>query len=144
MPVLDTEGHVSPVGQTTVPSDTTVPGIISTVTSETRFSEKIRVIPEEITELPREILFAGSIDPRIRFREALRVRLYRDCDTYIAYAPELEEFGTGDSPAFALDDLGKTVAESFLSMEDMRERLGVDLQEQLSRLHGFVELRRPA
>jgi hypothetical protein len=144
MPVLDSEARVSPVGKTTVPSDNKVPDVIATVPSETRFAQKFRIVPEEITALPREILFAGSVDERVRFSSALRVRLYRDCDAYVAYAPELEEFGTGDSPAFALDDLGKTVAESFLSMEDMKERLGVNLQQQLSRLRGFVELRHPA
>jgi hypothetical protein len=131
MPVLEKEEiNVSRAGQTTVPGEEKLP-------ENFEFFEAVPI------QLPREILFAASVDQRLRFTRPLAVRLYREGDLYVAYSPDLEEFGTGDNLSLSLDDLSKTIAESFFSLEEMKERLGSDLQRQLGRLREFVEVRRP-
>ena len=48
--------------------------------------------------------------------------------TYIADAPELEEYGVGDTLEEALSDLQQSIVELFSDLHEDRDRLGPALQ----------------
>jgi hypothetical protein len=91
---------------------------------------------------PWDIQLGAIPDARLRFKRPLAVRVYREDGVYIAYAPDIEEFGSGDDRWLALRDLGKTIAELFFSLEARKDQLGPDLVRYLEVLRSFLELRR--
>lgn len=48
--------------------------------------------------------------------------------TYIANAPDLEEYGEGDTPDEAIQDLQVSIVELFFDLDEYRGRLGPGLQ----------------
>ena len=48
--------------------------------------------------------------------------------TYIADAPDLEEYGEGDTPDEAIKDLQVSIVELFFDLDEYRGRLGPGLQ----------------
>jgi hypothetical protein len=66
------------------------------------------------------------------------VQIGSDCETVTAIWREADEFGTGDSVFDACEDLGRTVAELYRSLEADELRLGPDLQRVWHLLKEYV------
>ncbi len=92
--------------------------------------------------LPCKILFGAMPDRRLRFKQPLEVGLFAEQGSVVACAESIGELGHGDSMGEALDDLGKTLAELYLTLEEESTRLSRDLQECFAKLTTFLE-RRP-
>jgi hypothetical protein len=91
--------------------------------------------------LPDEVLFGAMPDRRLRFKRPLLVHTERREEGAIARADEIGEFGYGRSTGEALDDLGKTVAELYFSLNAEKDRLSADLETLRLRLDEYIELR---
>ena len=125
------DGGVTPVGETKPP--------------DLQSTKPFRLIdPLPFLVLPRDLLFAASPDHRLRFKRAIPIKISREKEVYVAHAPEIEEFGYGESVAQCLDDFGKTVLELFWTLSEEKDRLGPDLQSQFAKLNTFLEVRQPA
>ncbi len=82
---------------------------------------------QKVTPLPEHCKLGRLRDGRLRVVEAIEVKLMREGDKYVVESPELNEFGFGDNPFEAFEDLQETIAELFLTLEEEQERLGPDL-----------------
>ena len=70
----------------------------------------------------------GSLrDGRLRVVEPIEVVPMIEGGKYVVEAPELNEFGFGDTLSEALADLQAAIAELYLTLEEEQERLGPDL-----------------
>ncbi|HLH04926.1 MAG TPA: hypothetical protein VKX25_19315 [Bryobacteraceae bacterium] len=96
---------------------------------------------ESVLRLPRKIKYAALTDGRLRFKRPIEVDLFKDAGAFVAYCRELEEFGMGDSPQLALEDLSRTLTESFFALTEEKDRLGSDLKHQLSRYEDILQPR---
>ena len=96
----------------------------------------------EIKNRPEKVLLGVLGDPQLRLRRPIPVDISVDAGTVVAASAELEEFGYGDSLSAALEDLGKTVAQLFLSLSKDESRLGGQLTDVLRRVRDNVEPRR--
>lgn len=87
-----------------------------------------------------DLKFGALPDRRLRFKQPLNVRLYKDNGTYIAQCVEIEQFGYGGDSSEALDDLGKTLSEMYFYLSDAGQSgtLGESLAAQYSLLCEFV------
>jgi len=72
----------------------------------------------------RPILLYSLRHPDLRLVEPLSVSLEYDGEQVIAYAPDLDLFGYGDTESEALDDLRRTVADLYYALQEERESLG--------------------
>ncbi len=132
-----------PTVEHAVPPSSTYPGCFDIPDHATpaRPLERISLTPG-LPILPCKILFGAMPHPRLRFKQPLEVGLFAEQGSVVACAETVDEFGHGDSMGEALDDLGKTLAELFLTLEEESKRLGHDLQECFAKLTTFLE-RRP-
>src|ERR1700722_13616786 len=73
--------------------------------------------------IPDPLSFALAIDPRLKIKKAFSVRVHKYNSGMVAEAPEIEEFGYGLNSSEALLDLGKTIAELYLSLDAEADRL---------------------
>ena len=103
-----------------------------------------RMIPAILEKLASkdEFLFAPNIDARLKIHKPFRVRIIGSVESVAAHVEEIEEFGYGGNRGEALDDLGRTIAELYFSLESKRERLSSDLsgvlrclEEHIMRVH---------
>ncbi len=64
-----------------------------------------------------------------RFRVVKRIKVTWEIvdGTYIAEAPDLEEYGEGDTPDEAIQDLQVSIVELFFDLDEYRDRLGANL-----------------
>jgi len=85
-----------------------------------------------------ELLFAPAIDPRLKISSPFRVQIVRSNDGISAHIAEIEEFGHGANRGEALDDLGKTIAELYISLTSRREKLSTDLAGVLKSLEEHI------
>ena len=69
-------------------------------------------------ELPAEVRLDTLNDDRFRVKEPIPVRIFKDDEGFIlAEAVGFKEFGEGDSPAEALDDLRCVLVDLYFSLE---------------------------
>ena len=77
---------------------------------------------------PPDSFTLGSLrDGRLRVVEPIEVKHMVEGGKYVVEAPELNEFGFGDSLSEAVRDLQAAVAELYLTLEAEQDRLGPDL-----------------
>jgi hypothetical protein len=93
-------------------------------------------------EMPSKLSYGAMADRRLRLFKAISLDLYRDGELVVAWAPELEEFGSGSNITEALEDFGKTIAEEYLSLQEQEADLGYDLRNHFHRLREYISLRR--
>ena len=67
-------------------------------------------------------------DARFRVVKPIKVTWEIVDGTYIAEAPDLEEYGEGDTPDEAIQDLQVSIVELFFDLDEYRDRLGAGLQ----------------
>ncbi len=96
----------------------------------------VRVDPPEITH----ILIGSLRDGRLRVVEPIQVNLYRESESLVAEATDLNEFGFGNNQSEAIIDLQQTIAELYFSLRDHKDRLGPDLQRVWETLNRTVNL----
>lgn len=89
---------------------------------------------------PRTIRLGSIPSARVRVLQPISVELSRADGLVVAAAPELEEFGQGDTSSDALNDLGLSLAELFLSLHQEESRLGPDLAQLLATLRTYLVL----
>ena len=81
--------------------------------------QAVAALPATVDSLP---------DSRLRVMEPFAVTWEVVDGTYIAEAPEIEEWGEGDTPEKAIKDLQVSIAEGYFELDEYRGRLGRDLQ----------------
>lgn len=86
----------------------------------------------------REVQFAPTIDRRFRIIKPFKVVLEKHEGGVVARIDEIGEFGYGPNSGDALYDLGKTVAELYLSLRADRARLSADLRSVLKILEEHI------
>ncbi len=89
----------------------------------------------------QRILFGAIQDPRLKARRPILVDIANVDGTFTASAPDLEEFGYGNTRSQALDDFGRTLSELYFSLSEQREHLGEHLRTIQAKLHEYLELR---
>ena len=95
-----------------------------------------------VLELPAEVRLDSLNDDRFRVKEPIPVRIFKDAEGFIlAEAVGFKEFGEGDSPAAALDDLRYALVDLYFSLEGEQHRLGKWLQSVWQDLQAQVERR---
>ena len=67
-------------------------------------------------------------DDRLRVVEPISVRKTTEAGQFVLEAPEINEFGYGDTLPEALADLQAAIAELYFTLDADKERLGSDLQ----------------
>ena len=95
-----------------------------------------------VLELPAEVRLDSLNDNRFRVKEPIPVRIFKDAEGFIlAEAIGFKEFGEGDSPAAARDDLRYALVDLYFSLEAEQHRLGQWLQSVWQDLQTRVERR---
>lgn len=87
---------------------------------------------------PTNILLGTLSQPGFRVLKPIPVQIGSDGETVTAFWREADEFGTGDSVFDACEDLGRTVAELYLSLQADELILGPDLQRVWHLLKEYV------
>lgn len=80
-------------------------------------------------------------DDRLRLREPLTVKVEQEENLYVAKCEEFEEFGYGNDPMTAVDDLRGALAELYWMLKEEQGRLGPTLAELWVALQETVEER---
>jgi len=91
---------------------------------------------------PDRILLGTLSDQGFRVIKPIAVSLEVRDDSTIASWPAVDEFGTGASISNAVEDLGRTVAELYRTLQLDAARLGPDLHAVWEKLQEFVVPRR--
>ncbi|MGA3201361.1 MAG: hypothetical protein ABSF12_02580 [Bryobacteraceae bacterium] len=86
-----------------------------------------------------KLLYSEPIHPGLRTIIPFEVRFERTENGIAAVVQELDEYGLGDTQADALEDLGKTLQELYLSLEADQSRLSGDLLSVWTRLKTHVK-----
>lgn len=89
--------------------------------------------------IPDPLSFAPTIHPRLKIKKAFTVHLRRYESGVAAEAPEIEEFGYGANSFEALLDLGKTIAELYLSLDADADHLSDDLKSVRAKLAEHID-----
>jgi hypothetical protein len=105
--------------------------------------DALEPVPEMLTHSPtaEKLLFAPTIDARLKITEPFVVTLERREGIVSAYVEELEEFGHGSNSSEALHDLGKTLSELYFSLRDNADRLSPDLRSVWLKLNERIQPR---
>jgi len=88
-----------------------------------------------------KVLFAPSIDARLKITEPFVVKVERHEGVVTARIEEIDEFGYGSNSGEALYDLGQTLAELYFSLWDNAGRLSPDLHSVGLKLNAHIQLR---
>ena len=85
--------------------------------------------PQQATETWPVAIDSLQPDSLLRIVEPIAVTWTVEDDTTIANAPEINEYGYGDTVAEAIEDLQATIAELYLHLDENHDKLGPDLQK---------------
>jgi hypothetical protein len=91
-----------------------------------------------IKTAPDKLFYAEALHPVLRTIVPFEVRFERTENGYAAVVHDLDEYGLGDTPDDALEDLGNTLQELYFSLERDESRLSGDLLSVWDRLKGHV------
>ena len=96
--------------------------------AEIEISEKLDHLEEMLKSIEkRKTLFIHSLhNPRLELNTALSVALECDGYQFIAYAPDIDIYGCGETEYEAIEDLRQSVVELYFDLKN--EKLGKDLQ----------------
>jgi len=90
------------------------------------------------TTVPGKLLYDGPILPELRTVTPFEVSLEHTQEGHAAVVQEPDEYGVGDTPAEALEDLTQTLGELYLSLERDEPRLSGELLSVWARLKSHV------
>jgi len=83
---------------------------------------------------PDQIQYGARLHPDLRIVIPFRVLFEKSATGVAAVVPEVSEYGVGASRSEALDDLGRTLAELYFSLERDEHRLSPDLASVRAKL----------
>ena len=87
----------------------------------------------------RERVEIGSLlDTRLRMRRSVTLEMERGDDFYVAKCAELNEYGYGTDPTWAIEDARRAIAELYWELKENQDRLGADLAKTWQRLSELV------
>ncbi len=78
--------------------------------------------------MPAEFALDRLEDDRLSVVEPIAVKRMTEAGQFVLEAPEINEFGYGDTLPEALADLQAAIAELYFTLDADKERLGSDLQ----------------
>ncbi len=78
--------------------------------------------------MPAEFALDRLEDDRLSVVEPIAVKSMTEAEQFVLEAPEINEFGYGDTLPEALADLQAAIAELYFTLDADKERLGSDLQ----------------
>ena len=88
--------------------------------------------------LHKHIQIGNLLDPRLRLRESVTLKMEQDDEFHVAWCEELNEYGYGLDPISAVQDARNTIAELYWQLKTERERLGPDLANTWKKLSRLV------
>ena len=88
---------------------------------------EVAVSPQQSAEAPTRFTLDSLPDARLRVVEPIEVIPMVEGDKHVAEAPEINEFGFGDTLVGAVADLQAAIAELYFTLEAEQRRLGPDL-----------------
>ncbi len=98
--------------------------------------------PTRSVQATPQLLQIGTLlDDRLRLKRPLEVEIEQEGNSYIAACRYVDEFGYGESPMMAIDDLQATLAELYWALKEDQKRLGPHLAQIWERLREAVEER---
>jgi hypothetical protein len=105
--------------------------------------QRVRLVYREAAaaKAPRHLLLGAVCNPNLRVIRPIPVEISRRDGDFYARFKAADEFGVGTSMSSALEDLGKTVSELFLGLEENQHRLGSDLVALYKTLSRYVAKR---
>lgn len=121
------------------PSDT--PGMRSQPVVQQKGIQRITVEFRTPEPRPTDMLLGTINHCEFRVLKPIPVHLDVDGNNVIASWRQVDEFGTGGSISLACDDLGRTIAELYESLEADQSHLGPDLARVRDVLKGHVARR---
>ena len=92
-----------------------------------------------IKATPERILIGTLTNDSLLLKRPIETEIEREGSDYIASNKYLDEFGFGESPMQAIDDLRSTIVELYCELKERREVLGTDLLETLNRLGELIK-----
>lgn len=92
-----------------------------------------------IPATPKELEIGTLFDDRLRLNNTITVIMEQEGDIYIARCDFLDEFGYGESPSDAIDDLRVVIDELYWTLKAERENLGPDMARLWGRLSELIE-----
>jgi len=106
--------------------------------AELEISEKIDNLERILKKIEgRRSLFIRSLhDSRLEINVPLPVTLENDGYQSIAYAPDMDIYGCGETEYEAIEDLRRSIADLYFDLKE--EKLGADLQRIFEYLRSVV------
>lgn len=107
--------------------------------AEIDISERLNHLEEMLKSIEkRKTLFIHSLhNKRLELITALSVVIEYDGHQFIAYAPDVDIYGCGDTEYEAMEDLRQSIVELYFDLKD--EKLGRDLQRIFDYLKSIIE-----
>jgi len=86
----------------------------------------------------QKVLFISSLhNTHFHLKTSISVSLEYDSHQFIAYAPDLDIYGCGDTEYEAVEDLRESIIDLYLDLKE--EKLGPDLQRIYEYLSPIIE-----
>jgi hypothetical protein len=101
----------------------------------------IQTPPSTVQATPNLVHVGTLLDDRLRIKGPIDAEIETEGDFYIAKCEYVIEFGYGQSPMEAIDDLRLTLAELYHVLSQERERLAPGMAETWERLREVIEER---
>jgi hypothetical protein len=90
---------------------------------------------------PRILQLATVPDDRLRMKVPVRVNIEQEGEFYVARCNDLNEFGYGESPTEAIEDLQLVLVELYWTLKGEEEKLGTDMVEVWKHLRELIQER---
>lgn len=88
---------------------------------------------------PKELEIGALLDDRLRMNNAINVIMEQEGETYIARCDSLDEFGYGETPSDAIDDLRMVIAELYWTLKAEHGNLSPDMARLWECLSELIE-----
>ena len=91
--------------------------------------------------LPEVIMIGNLLDDRLRLLAPLEIHWEKEGEHYIASCEEFDQFGYGDDPLQAVDDLRQSLAELYWTLKNSQDSLGKGLARRWAHLEEVIQER---
>lgn len=88
---------------------------------------------------PKRMQIGTLTNDQLRLKKSIEVEIEQEGSDYIANCVYLDEFGFGESPMQAVDDLRSAIVELYCELKEKRAELGAGLLETLTHLEELIE-----
>lgn len=88
---------------------------------------------------PKRMQIGTLTNDQLRLKKSIEVEIEQEGSDYIANCVYLDEFGFGESPMQAVDDLRSAIVELYFELNEKRAELGAGLLETLTHLEELIE-----